>query len=485
MQSGRRPIILIAVILFFTCLCLVGAGAAAVSFFSIRESTFIPGSDTINPSATQMEPGETDPPVPATETPASPGESPEATGQDPGSDEDLPAAVVASMETIQDQVIQLRGLDPAEEFTRAIFSPEDMRERVVNDFFADYTPEEAGDDALVLAVFGLLEPEYDLIALYIELFSEQVAGFYDDDTREMVVVGSESFGGPEKLTYAHEYNHALQDQNFDFDGALMYNEDACEADSERCAAIQALIEGDSTLLELEWFMEYATDLDLQQIIEYFNSLDLSVLDHAPAFLQLDFVFPYDQGYLFVESLFNGGGWEAVDAAYADPPVSTEQILHPEKYPGDAPAAVELPDLLPVLGDDWELLDENVMGEWYTYLILGHGFAAGFRLGDEEAAAAAAGWGGDRYAVYHNRDTGATVMALKAAWDTPADALEFAEAFEDYAAARFGPGSAGPSGSTLYESDSGVHLFLETGGTTIWIAAPDPSVAAAMLTAVNE
>jgi hypothetical protein len=479
MQSSRLPLILIAAVAVIACLCLVGIGVAGYSFFVINESvvttpTLFAEAITVGPSATS----------PATATTA-PGEPTEPTEPGQTGGDDLPAEVAASMDAIQDQVIAIRGLEPAGEFTREIFSPEDLRDRVVNDFFADYTPEEAADDAMILTLIGLLEPDFDLIALYIELFSEQVAGFYDDETKEMVVVGDESFGGPEKLTYAHEYNHALQDQNYDFDGVLMYNDDACEIDSERCAAIQALIEGDSTLLELQWFIENASDTDLQEIVEYYDSLDLSVLENAPAFLQEDFVFPYDEGYLFVESLFNDGGWAAVDAAYADPPVSTEQILHPEKYPGDPPVEVAMPDLLPTLGDGWEQLDDNVMGEWYTYLILGHGADPAARLADEEAAAAAAGWGGDRYVVYLNRSTGGLVLALKAAWDTPADAAEFADAFRDHAGARFGAATAGPSGAALYEGEAGVHLFLEAGGATIWIAAPDPAVAEAVLAAVSE
>jgi len=488
MQSRRNLVILILVILIIACMCIIGLGVLGYSLFSVRGSVVttsapIEEAITAGPESTIL-PVEPTPQSGATATSASEAPvGPTEQGQTGG--EDLAPDVAASMDAIQEQVIQVRGLEPDGEFTRAIFSPEDLRERVVNDFFADYTVEEAADDALVLSFFGLLEPDFDLIALYIELFSEQVAGFYDDETKEMVVVGSESFGGPEKLTYAHEYNHALQDQNYNFNDGLMYNDDACELDSERCAAIQALIEGDATLLELQWFLEYATETDLEQIVAYYNSLDLTVLDNAPAFLQEDFVFPYDEGYLFVEHLFNGGGWAAVDAAFADPPVSTEQILHPEKYPNDAPAAVSLPDLLPLLGEGWEQLDDNVMGEWYTYLILAHGTDPGARRPDEEAASAAAGWGGDRYAVYHNRGTGETVMVLKATWDTPEDGIEFAAAFTLYAGDRFGPGSAVPSDAALYESDAGVHLFVETGGTTTWVAAPDPAVAEAVLAAVGE
>jgi hypothetical protein len=81
------------------------------------------------------------------------------------------------------------------------------------------------------------------------------------------------------------------------------------------------------------------------------------------------MFPYMSGMEFAQSLFDRGGWDAIDAAYANPPVSTEQILHPDRYPADQPVTVELPDLQSVLGDGWTELYTNVLGEWYTYLIL--------------------------------------------------------------------------------------------------------------------
>lgn len=484
MKNQRNSVLLLLAIILSLCCVIVLAGAVIWNAVNRQAAQQVQPEPTavveiVEPEATRTtSPDDIGEPT-ATEVVASPDATRETT-----SSANLSEEILADMEKIQADVIDLRGLNPAGEFSREILTVEELSERVNNEFFAEYTPEEAVDDARVLALLGLLEPDFDLISLFKELYSEQVLGYYDDDTGEMVIVGSDEFKGPEKLTYAHEYAHALQDENFDFDEGLGFNDDACEEDSERCGAIRALIEGEATLIELQWFLNYATIRDQREIAAYYADLDFSGYDDYPAYLQKDFVFPYDQGYTFAETLFTLGGWQALNAAYANPPVTTEQIIHPEKYPDDTPVPVEFPDLSALLGDGWENLDDNVMGEWYTYLILSRGSQAGFRIDDVQAAEAAAGWGGDRYVVFINRETDDLVLAFKAVWDTPADKREFDSAFRSYGDARFGAAGSFGDGGRLWETDSGVHVFVETGDASIWIAAPTPDLAQQILEAIR-
>ena len=396
----------------------------------------------------------------------------------------ISADILDQMTSIERQVVEIRGLLPGGVFTRSLMSPDQLRERVTADFFADYTTEEAAEDALVLAAFGLLDPQTDLLGLYTLLFSEQVAGFYDNETKEMVVVQEAKFGGIQQLTYAHEYTHALQDQTYAMRDGLGYTDELCELDTERCAGIQALIEGDSTLVEVIWLFDYSSPLDQQEIFQAFEELDTSILDSAPAYLQKDFLFPYDQGFKFVQSLYDQGGFAAVDGAYRDLPVSTEQIIHPDRYPHDRPVLVELPDLIDLLGSGWSLLDANVLGEWYTYLVLAFGENPNARLLENEAGQAAEGWGGDRYAVYYNAESGQTAMVMATIWDTPPDAAEFAQAFSEHAGARYGASSADPSGALLWESASGVTAFYRFGDETYWVLAPDRATVMEILSSVK-
>jgi hypothetical protein len=388
----------------------------------------------------------------------------------------LDAQMTNQIDQIQSQVIEERGLQPKYTVPVVLLSPDELRQNVINDFLADYTDEEVADDVMGYSIIGLLEPGYDFKGFYTELLSEQVAGYYDPEMKEMFIVQGQSFQGPEYMTYAHEYTHALQDQNYDIENGLNVNDDTCEVDTERCAAIQSLIEGDASLSEYTWFQYNATSQDQQQIIEYINSMTNPVYDSAPAFLKDDFIFPYSQGLTFVQSFYNQGGWSAVDAVYQNPPVSTEQILHPELYPNDTPIPVDLPDLVSALGEGWREVLRNQMGEWYTFLILARAANENARLDDTTAQNAAAGWGGDEYLVLHNDATDSTAFVMKTIWDTSNDAAEFSTALQQYADIRFGV-SASQQGDTLtWGYPGGYSSLYHSGDTTVWIIAPDSSTA---------
>jgi hypothetical protein len=388
----------------------------------------------------------------------------------------LDSSMASQIDQIQSQVIEERGLQPKHSVPVILLSPDELHQNVINDFLADYTDEEMADDVLELTTIGLLEPGYDFKSFYTDLLSEEVAGYYDTDTSEMFVVQDEGFTGPEHLTYAHEYTHVLQDQTYDIKDGLKTSDEACEADTERCAAIQALIEGDASLSEYTWFQYYANTQDQQEIINFMTSMTNPVYDLAPAYLQDDFIFPYSQGLTFVQDLFDQGGWTAVDAAYRNPPVSTEQILHPELYPSDVPIPVDLPDLAATLGEGWREVSRNQMGEWYTYLILARAANANARLDDTTAQNAAAGWGGDEYVVLHNESTGSSAFVMKTVWDTKADAEEFSNAVRQYADIRFGVPATQQGDTLTWSYPDGYSSFYHSGDTTVWIIAPDTSTA---------
>lgn len=380
------------------------------------------------------------------------------------------------MEAIQGQISTVRGLYPTAPLQRELLPPEELGRRIRDDFFGDYTVEEADDDARVLALLGLVEPGFDLRSLYIDFYQEQVAGYYDLETQTMLIVGS-GWTGMERLTYAHEYVHALQDQTYGLEQGLGYTDEACEADSERCAAISALIEGDATLAEEQWWQAYATEQDVDDLMAALETLSFDVFERAPAYLQQDFSFPYEEGLEFVRYLFRRGGWSAVDKAYLDPPTTTEHILHPERYGKDDPIPVALPDLAAALGDGWRRIESGVLGEWFTRLVLDE------EIPSWEAAEAAAGWGGDAYqALVHDADErGALVVLLR--WDSARDAFEFVEAFHDYAGWRFGERRV-EQGDRRWSWDRGGVLLERIHDQTLWILAPDEAAAAVLRAAVE-
>jgi hypothetical protein len=482
---NKRILISCAVIFVAVILCIGVIFAAGLAIFAVRTQSPVitqgapPREQLVTPAPVITPSPEQDVPLPPTPTPQEQATQPENATPVPA-EPNIPAEIAAQMDEIEGQVIDLRGLDRLDSVTRAVMSPEELRQRVMEDFFEDYTPEEAQDDAIELEAFGLLDRDFDLYNFYIDLYSEQIAGFYDDEEKAMYVVQGSAFGGPQRLTYAHEFVHALQDQHYNFDEGLNYNEEACEEDTERCAALQALIEGDASFTELQWYFSYATPQDQREILEFYNNYSSPIFDSAPSFFRESLLFPYSAGQDFVIYLYERGGWEAIEDAYRNPPFSTEQIMHPERYPNDQPIRVELTSLSGVLGENWREISNNVIGELYTYLILAHGKDENARLPEDEALRAASGWGGDNYLIYHNDTTGETVLAVQFVWDTEEDAGEFASAFRRHTSFRFGSISAEGEDFSAWQSSEGYTLFLGSGLETTWIFAPDQTTAELVL-----
>jgi hypothetical protein len=439
-------------------LALLVLASTALSCSLVSRPLFV-ASPTAGPATHQ--PGVILPPITQDALSAT---TPEPGNLSPDEGEPLDSAQVAEMEQIEQQVRALRGLTASRPVDRALLSPAQLRDRILADFLADYTPEEAEAEARLLWLLGLLPPEFDLLRLYDQLYAEQVAGYYDDEAQRMFVVTDQGFAGPARLTYAHEYTHALQDQTFGLRTALEYSDEACQGESDRCRAVSALAEGDATLLETQWLRTYATREDLTEILGFLDSLRSPVLDSAPAYLQADLLFPYEQGLVFVQRLYLKGKWSAVDSAYLAPPASTEQILHPERYPDDRPVIVQLSEASPGLRPQWRLLDRGTLGEWTLAQALAQ------HLSETDAATTAEGWGGDSYMLYGLENSTSTALVLVAAWDTIRDAQEAFVGLRTYGDERFGKHQTTESG-TEWQSASGAALLRRGSDQTLWILAP--------------
>jgi hypothetical protein len=249
--------------------------------------------------------------------------------------------------------------------------------------------------------------------------------------------------------------------------------------------VRSVLEGDASLASALWMMGHTNEEEQAQILAE-SSVPQPVLQSAPLVFQKEVLFPYEQGTNFVGSFYQAGGWEAVDALYANPPVTTEQILHPERYPDDLPVDVTLPDLAPVLGEGWVLLNEGTLGELDTQLLLSSGIDPEARLADEAAKAAAAGWDGDLFDVYFNPDTQQAVLVLKTQWDSAADASDFFAQLQEHVTQRF---NLSESETALAEMFGAMQLghaqFQLKDDTTYYILSPSEEISLAVLEAVVE
>ncbi|MDW8065697.1 MAG: hypothetical protein RMK32_08710 [Anaerolineae bacterium] len=329
----------------------------------------------------------------------------------------------------------IRGLRATGPYTRSLMTRAELQVYQEKKFKRDYTPEEARQDSLTLAAFDLLPPDFNLWEFLLELYTNQIAGFYDPDTKQFFIISEHGrLGILEQVTFAHEYGHLLQDQHFDL-VALGFTDDEKkqpkDVDDDAMLARRALVEGDATLIQL-LYLGRLSQAEQQEWLEAVQRQPSEIFDRAPRVIQEELLFPYDAGLTFVQTLYERGGWDAINAAFRDPPASTEQILHPEKFfRRERPIRVTLPPLTDTLGSGWQLVDENVLGEFFLRVYLEE------RLPTFEAEEAAAGWGGDRYAVYVNEAAGQDLLMLAVAWDDEAEAREFVDAYRSYATARYG------------------------------------------------
>ncbi len=220
-----------------------------------------------------------------------------------------------------------------------------------------------------------------------------------------------------KSTFVHELTHIMQEsyslpERTTFDGAK---------------ALTSLKEGDATFMadtfknhgvipaSLSVTADGETSLSVPLVLMFSDEVQPSL---PPTIDDLN-RFPYRYGVKFVEALYKQGGWDAVDEAYANPPTTTEQIMHPEKYFAQEDALTV--EAASVTGD-WNLTKTERFGEYFIFVMLDKW------ISETEAETAAEGWGGDNFTYYERDDN--FLFTWNIVWDSKDDANEFYLAFQN-------------------------------------------------------
>jgi hypothetical protein len=340
---------------------------------------------------------------------------------------------------------RIRGLKAGHPVPSGIVEEEDLPGKIAESLREELPPERLRAAEVGLKAFGLLPESLDLARYYPELLASQVAGYYDPERRYLTVVhhggsllGKEAdaaLGGEarkiEEMILVHELTHALQDQAFDLHRFI---ED--DPLSDEVAARTALVEGDATLVMFDFFAGVpleSTPGAAKALVAAGSARggrgdggasDLpgaKEMAAAPPWLRETLEFGYLEGYLFCLSVREKGGQKLLDYAFTqDPPRSSEQILHPEKWHTrrDDPIPLPWPDLGRELPGARKLA-EGTLGELGIAILLREAAHGGESAAD--AADAAAGWGGDRFAVYDQ--AGRRLLAWITEWDSATDARE--------------------------------------------------------------
>jgi len=382
-----------------------------------------------------------------------------------------------TMNTINGQVVQLRGLSAQHGVVRKFMDHQQLRAYFTEALAREFSVEDEQRQRAVLQALDMGDGGGDMRQAQIDGAVKSILGFYDHNTKQLVVVTDRPrMGVRDRVTYAHEFTHSLQDQHYDLSG--LFARAAGNSDYEE--AIRGLVEGDATLSMGLYARENLSAMDIATYkLEQAQELDLSgiLTPGGGPLTESAAAFPYSDGTNFVYLLYNRGGWPAVARAFADPPRSTEQVLHPQAYlGGDEPLRIDMPNLGARIGGGWKVVTEDTLGELYTRIYL----EGALRIDD--AIQAGVGWGGDRYEVLSDGQ-GRLALALHSAWDSPWDAQEFFDAYSAYVAARGGgnPAVLQSDGQHMRWQIADRQFYLGRAGNQVLVLhAPDAATLDALI-----
>jgi hypothetical protein len=331
----------------------------------------------------------------------------------------------------------VRALDFTAPVPAAVLTPDEIKAIVANEIDQSYEPGDIERLQAILIRLGLLPTGASLRTALQRLYEQEGAGFYDPRTKRLVLAGSALGKGGVRVglagwltgrdligefLVAHELTHALQDQHW---GLRTKPEPLLDAHGDQELARHALLEGDATLAGFAYLIGGPPDVKMIGTIErQLHDVPKELAEKypdVPELVRASLAFQYDAGTEFAGWALATGGWAAVDRAEADPPDSTEQVLHPARYfaTRDRPVTITLGGTETLERAGWTPVLDDTLGELQIRVLAGRFVPA------ERAARVADGWGGDRLRALQRGDD--LTLLWMTAWDSPDEAREFAEA----------------------------------------------------------
>lgn len=369
-----------------------------------------------------------------------------------------PDRLAAMVDSLMPLVERAAGMEFTATPRSAVRSREEVRTFLLAKLATEFPPERL--DGLVSAyrLLGLLPDTLDVRALFVDLYTEQVAGFYDPDSATLYAVeGADPMAL--RLVLAHELVHALQHQYVPLDSILADRDDA-----DRLAAAQAVLEGHATLASFAVLVpdrDFIGDDGTWELVREQITMPregMAVFNRTPLVIRSALIFPYVSGSEFLR-------WFRRNRPDAQPfgtllPASTEQILHPERYGrGDPPVTVRFAEPA-----DSTVVHEDTFGEFEMHAL--RSVLAGI---DVVATDLPLGWGGDRMRVYRTPDGPALVWLT--AWDEPRHAEGFTTRVLGRLPQRDRPGYRTAIEPVAVAGQAGVRVTIAPEGWERWGALP--------------
>jgi hypothetical protein len=327
------------------------------------------------------------------------------------------------------KLISLPILSPLKKSMR---SREEIRAYLLRKMKEDKDADKRYADQKTMEKFGLLPKDYPLDQVLVKVLTEQIAGLYDPDSQEFFIADWTS-PADERSVMSHELTHALQDQHFHIDKWT----DAAKPNDDGELARDAVLEGSAMAAMLDY--ELGGKGSIRDLGDFDPGLLMGDMDSspelskAPKVLQDELLFPYIAGIRFTQHLLKAGnGWPDFYKVFDKPPVSTQQIMHPDLYlQGVVPAKIDLPATKGVVPSEWKKLDENDMGEFGVLEILKQ------FLSKDRSEALASAWAGDRYAIFENPKNKRTLLEFRIHLASDAGAARFFGGYSEILEMKYG------------------------------------------------
>ena len=332
---------------------------------------------------------------------------------------------LATADEVMNEMSEITGWTLKSPLKKSIRTREEIHAYILKEMDDEKDAKERYASERSAEAFGLLPKNFNLDSFLVDLLTEQIAGLYDPKQHEFYIADWIQ-PDEQRMVMSHELTHALQDQYFHIEAWTK----AAKPNDDAELARESVLEGSAMAGMLEYELRdkglKLRDLpDIDPSVFVGDLADTPMLKKAPPFIKDSLMFPYFDGLRFSMSILRTGGWGGFDAVFARPPANSQQIMHPELYREAkvaAPIKVELPEGVP--GAGWTKLEENAMGEFGWEEVLKQ------FLGEERAKKVAAGWDGDEYATFEQKDKKQLMLFTRTRFNSADLAASFFDAYKD-------------------------------------------------------